>query len=122
MTDQEVMELTNEQLYEKIKELEERELNLERKVLIAENESLQLKRTTSQFSLIRILFIGLFVMLILTTVLALQSQWVATAQAETLKMFLQFLERLLLVLAGIASTQPLTYLKLLMVTVMVNGN
>ena len=104
MTDQEAMELTNEQLYEKIKELEERELNLERKVLSAENESLQLKRTTSQFSLIRILFIGLFVMLILTTVLALQSQWVATAQAETLKMFLQFLERLMLVLAGIAST------------------
>ena len=97
-------ELSNAELYEKIKELEARELALEKQVVRAEKESIQLKRTTGQFSLIRILFLGLFTMLILTTVLAIQSQWVSKSNSESIKLFLQFLERLMLVLAGIAST------------------
>ena len=93
-----------EELNQKVDDLERRERELERTVLQTEQENLSLRKIQGQLSLVKILFIGLFGLLVLTALVVTSSQFLKSTASEDIKMFFQFFERILLVLAGIAST------------------
>ena len=79
-----------EELNQKVADLEVREAELERAVLNQERENVSLRKISGQLGLVKILFVGLFGLLVLTAFVVTSSQILKTTASEDIKMFFQF--------------------------------
>ena len=78
--------------------------DLQSRINHTENENIQLRKIQGQISLVRLLFMVIFVLLLMTGVLLTSSQFIKQGEDKKIELYFNFFERILLVLCGAAST------------------
>ena len=78
--------------------------DLQNRINKTENENIQLRKILGQISLVRLLFIGIFGLLMMTGILITSSQFIKQGEDKKIELYFNFFERILLVICGAGAT------------------